>query len=356
LLPPLLPLSVGSTYYVSTTGSDSNPGTLAQPWRTIQKAFNTLRAGETALVRGGIYTQSVVMTRSGSAVAPITVKNYPGEQPVIHPGGSGSMDYPVRITAGAAYFRLQGFLIENAPLDTTVNVYISDGQVQQPQAAHDIELRDNEIRNGMGTGVLVAPWTERVHLIGNSVHDNGIGTAHQHQGLYFQGQHGLIANNAVYDQPNGFGIQVRGEDTSIAANDIIVTENTAVGNSLAGVVVENTASNVKVVNNVSAFNGTYGIYGYYCCGPTLPGNVGFNNVLYGNGSGATRNSSGTIVDFSGGNILSDPRFLNRAGADFHLQAGSAAVDSALLNFSPAFDRDELARPRGAAADIGAHEF
>jgi hypothetical protein len=341
---------------VSTTGSDSNPGTLAQPWRTIQKAFNTLRAGEVALVRGGVYTQSVVMTRSGSAVAPITVRNYPGEQPVIHPGGSGSMDYPVRITAGAAYFRLQGFVIENAPLDTTVNVYISDGQVQQPQAAHDIELRDNEIRNGMGTGVLVAPWTERVHLIGNAVHDNGIGTAHQHQGLYFQGQDGLIANNAVYDQPNGFGIQVRGEDTSIAANNIIVTENTAVGNSLAGVVVENTASNVKVVNNVSAFNGTYGIHGYYCCGPILPGNVGFNNVLYGNGSGPTRNTTGTIVDFSGGNILSDPRFRDRAAADFRLQIGSAALDSALLGFAPGFDRDELARPRGPAADVGAHEY
>jgi hypothetical protein len=261
----------------------------------------------------------------------------------------------VRITAGAAYFRLQGFLIENAPLDTTVNVYISDGGQQMPQAAHDIEFRDNEVRNGVGTGLLVAPRTERVHLIGNEVHDNGTGTAHQHQGLYFQGQHGLIANNAVYDQPNGFGIQVRGEDTEIAANDVIVTENTSVGNSLAGFVIENTASNVTVVNNISAFNGTYGIYGYYCCGPNLPGNVGYNNVLYGNGSGATRNSSGTVVDFSGGNMLSDPRFRDRSGADFRLLTGSAAVDTALLNFSPSFDRDELLRPHGPAADAGAHE-
>jgi len=296
------------------------------------------------------------MTRAGTPVAPITVKNYPGEQPIIHPGGNGSMDYPVRITAGAAFFRLQGFVIENAPLDTTVNVYISDGQQQPPQGAHDIELRDNEIRNSMGTGVLVAPWTVRVHLIGNAVHDNGIGTAHQHQGLYFQGQDGLIANNAVYDQPNGFGIQVRGEDDTIPANNIIISENTSVGNLLAGIVIENTVSNATVVNNVSAFNGTYGIHGYYCCGPILPGNVGFNNVLYGNVSGPTRNTTGTIVDFSGGNMLSDPRFRDRSAADFRLQVGSPAVDSALLNFSPGFDRDELARPHGPAADVGAHEF
>jgi hypothetical protein len=306
-------------------------------------------------VRAGVYTQSVVMTRAGTWLAPITVKNYPGEQPVIHPGGNGSMDYPVRITAGAAFFRLQGFIIENAPLDTTVNVYISDGQQEQPQAAHDIEFRDNEVRNSVGSGLLVAPRTERVHLIGNSVHGNGTGTAHQHQGLYFQGQYGLIANNAVYDQPNGFGIQVRGEDTSIVANSIIITENTSVGNSLAGIVVENTASNVTIVNNVSAFNGTYGIHGYYCCGLILPGNVGFNNVLYGNGSGATRNTTGTIIDFSGGNMLTDPRFRDRAGADFRLNVGSAAVDTALLNFSPSFDRDELARPHGPASDVGAHE-
>jgi len=34
----------GTTYYVATTGRDSNPGTIAQPWRTIQKAANTVVA------------------------------------------------------------------------------------------------------------------------------------------------------------------------------------------------------------------------------------------------------------------------------------------------------------------------
>jgi hypothetical protein len=354
-MPPLLGQSTGATFYVATTGSDSNPGTLSQPWRTIQKAFSTLTPGQIALVRGGTYTQSVVMTRAGTLAAPITVRNYPGETAIIHPGGNGSMDYPVRITAGAAYFRLQGFVIENAPLDGTVNLYVSDGGQPQPQAAHDIEIRGNEIRNGMGTGLLVAPRTARVHLIGNDVHDNGIGTAHQHQGLYFEGQDGLISNNIVYDQPNGFGIQVRGEDTSINANNVIVTQNTSVGNSLAGFVVENTASNIRVVNNISAFNGTWGIYGYYCCGPYLPGNVGYNNDLFGNASGATRNSSGTVINFSGGNLSGDPRFVNRSAADFHLLAGSGALDLALSVHSMGFDRDDLARPRGPAPDLGAHE-
>ena len=213
LLPPRLPLSLGRTYYISTRGSDSNRGTLSKPWRTIQKALNTLKPGQTGHVRGGTYIQSIVMKRAGTASAPITVRAYPGEKPVIHPGGNGSMDYPVRITAGAACFRLSGFIVEKAPLDTTVNVYISDGQEAQPYAAHDIEFSYNEVRNGKGTGLLVAPRTNNVQLIGNLVHDNGLGTQHQHQGLYVQGQNGLIANNVVYNQPHGFGIQVRGEDT-----------------------------------------------------------------------------------------------------------------------------------------------
>lgn len=38
-------------YYVSTTGSDSNSGTLASPFRTIAKAVSVVKAGETIYVR-----------------------------------------------------------------------------------------------------------------------------------------------------------------------------------------------------------------------------------------------------------------------------------------------------------------
>ena len=40
----------GATYYVSTKGSDSNPGTLAEPWLTVQHAANTVTAGATVYV------------------------------------------------------------------------------------------------------------------------------------------------------------------------------------------------------------------------------------------------------------------------------------------------------------------
>ena len=40
-------------YYVSKSGSDSNPGTEAQPWETIQKAAKTLLAGDTVYIKTG---------------------------------------------------------------------------------------------------------------------------------------------------------------------------------------------------------------------------------------------------------------------------------------------------------------
>jgi hypothetical protein len=48
-----------SAFYVSTAGSDSNPGTQTAPWRTVQHAADTARAGATVNVRGGVYEELV---------------------------------------------------------------------------------------------------------------------------------------------------------------------------------------------------------------------------------------------------------------------------------------------------------
>ena len=103
---------------MATTGSDSNPGTLAAPWRTVQKAFNTLLPGQRALVRAGTYAESLDMARAGTAAAPITVENYTGERPVINGGGQR----PLEVSSSGAYFRLRGFVIENSPYNSGGNV------------------------------------------------------------------------------------------------------------------------------------------------------------------------------------------------------------------------------------------
>ena len=78
-----------ATYFIATTGSDSNPGSEAQPWLTPQYAANQLRAGDTLTYRGGTYTTNVSYgyTYDGTAAAHVTINAYAGET-VIFDGGN----------------------------------------------------------------------------------------------------------------------------------------------------------------------------------------------------------------------------------------------------------------------------
>src|ERR1700747_2945558 len=70
-----------SSFYVSTAGRDSNPGTQTAPWRTVQHAADTARAGSTVNVRGGVYEELVSIKASGNATdGYITLRSYPGEK------------------------------------------------------------------------------------------------------------------------------------------------------------------------------------------------------------------------------------------------------------------------------------
>lgn len=65
-------LGHGATLYVATNGLDSNPGTLAQPWLTIQKAASNAVAGDTVIIQAGEYREYVTNLNSGSDGSPIT--------------------------------------------------------------------------------------------------------------------------------------------------------------------------------------------------------------------------------------------------------------------------------------------
>lgn len=65
--------SAPATRYVSPSGSDANPGSLAQPYLTIQKCATAVYGGSTCLIRAGTYHESVT-PNSG-----ITIMPYNGE-------------------------------------------------------------------------------------------------------------------------------------------------------------------------------------------------------------------------------------------------------------------------------------
>jgi hypothetical protein len=77
-------LAGAGDYYVSPSGSDSNPGTIGSPWATPLKAWTDANAGDTVYFRAGSYAVNTqIWTKyfgnDGTADNPIVFKNYPSE-------------------------------------------------------------------------------------------------------------------------------------------------------------------------------------------------------------------------------------------------------------------------------------
>ncbi len=353
-LPGLLNPSTGRTFYVSRTGSDSNPGTRKSPWRRIQKALEALKPGQTAFVRGGTYTENLLMSRSGRASAPITVAAYPGERVVLHAASTSDAKgdtYPIQVASGAAYFRLHGFVIEDSLGTSAANVYFSG-------SANHIELSTNEIRYGHDLGIFAARTTSYLQILGNRIHDNGrnhVSGQHQSHGIYIEGAHDLIANNLIYNHPYGFGLQI-----FPANHDTVVVDNTIAASAHSSIVVGGSGGvyNITIRNNIlypsgGTYGGDYGVEMDSTC-PTGPVTID-HNVIYAY-KVAPIEGGCSPVNTSGGNTLANPRFVNYASRDLHLQSRSPAVDQASSAWSETSDADGRSRPQGAGPDIGAFEF
>lgn len=72
-----LPPATAGIYYVRTDGNDLNSGTENTPsgaFKTIQKAADTTRPGDTVEVQSGTYNESVLISISGESTRPITYR------------------------------------------------------------------------------------------------------------------------------------------------------------------------------------------------------------------------------------------------------------------------------------------
>jgi len=123
LLILLASISASATkYYLAPTtatpaGSDSNSGTIASPWFTLEKAWTaTLYPGDTIYLRGGTYSfedNQILTGKSGDAVSYINVWAYPGETPIITKAGTFTYaTYYSGITISGSYLYLKGIEIK----------------------------------------------------------------------------------------------------------------------------------------------------------------------------------------------------------------------------------------------------
>jgi hypothetical protein len=68
------PSALSRNYYVSTTGSDSNAGTLESPFKTFTRAVSSLAPGDTLIILPGVYNQILKISQSGKPGAPIIIQ------------------------------------------------------------------------------------------------------------------------------------------------------------------------------------------------------------------------------------------------------------------------------------------
>ena len=132
--------AVSSTYYISTIGNDNNPGTSTRPWRNIQKAANSVSAGDTVIVRNGTYNELITISnKQGSANGWITFKTEYSWGAIIDGTGKTVTDLDGLVTiTDSTYIRVSGFKIQNSN---------AHGIMTHGQLCHDHILDHNYLYN-----------------------------------------------------------------------------------------------------------------------------------------------------------------------------------------------------------------
>lgn len=101
--------------YVAPDGSDTDPGTIHRPLRTVQAAVDRARPGTVIYLRGGTYvpSDSIAITRPGAKSEPIRLLAYPGEHVTIDGSALANEDPVLRIRA--SYWVVKGIELKHGP-------------------------------------------------------------------------------------------------------------------------------------------------------------------------------------------------------------------------------------------------
>lgn len=395
-----------STYYVSPAGRDAAAGGADAPWQTLQRAADAVSAGDTVLVRAGAYAGFYLKSpHGGAAGAPVTFRAEVGA--VINaPSKTGN---GVDLN-GVSYVNVQGFRIDGIP-----------GAGARVTGGHHLALVGNRIDQSQGAGVLASDTDDLLvqdNIVSRSVTQSGVSVTGLSQrsvvrgnrlsGNYLNGLSvasnprlgatgaiagDVIEGNTVMDNGagGGSGITLAGVQASLVRNNVVAGSRVdGISLASAGAGLGSTAD--AVVNNtvVQPVNSRWAIY----VGPGSPQDAVVNNILYnagpwkGSASVAADSLPGFVSDYNvlvnsltydnGNSIVALPRwravtgqdahsivstpaalFVDPSGPDYHLAAGSPAVNAGVAALGPAVapatDLDGFGRPAGPAVDVGAYE-
>jgi hypothetical protein len=339
--------------YVSTTGSDSNPGTQAAPVKTIARADALASAGIIIHVAAGTYRVSapsldnagIKTSRSGTSTARIKfVSDVKWGAKIIVSGTGITWD------SRGSYVDIEGFDISGSGrhgiLAAGANLTMTNNFI------HDLTISGG--CNGSGGAAIdtygpvggVVIDRNVVRNIGASM----IGRCNTVQGIYIANANNVVTNNLVSGVAMAGIQQWHGATASTIVNNTVfhTKDGILLGQGDAGTTTG--SANNYVANNVVYDNTTYGIVEL---GKMAGNNRYVNNLVA---------KSGTAMRVAGsvsGTISSDPLFVSYVAngtGNYRLSSSSPAIDRGTSTSAPRVDLMMVARPRGAAIDIGAYEF
>src|SRR6516165_8482816 len=314
-------------FYVATNGNDSNPGTQALPWLTIQNADTASRTGGDCInVVPGTYQQAVGIVHGGNAPTSTGYVVYRCQTMnachVLAPSTS------TNILWGFAYngnfvvvdgFELDGnnaLLADGAAsscIGTDDNVFGLGGSSTQAGAtSHHIWVLNNIIHHCNLAGVVLngKEWFYTIH---NTVYHNSFTSGSQGSGIgyvvnqcieagvtncYTSGIAGTPAsdysyvpsgNDLAFNPPAGYAPFHNVVAWNVTYNNRITPAATACGNHTDGngIIIDtffDGFSNARpfpyqtlVMNNVSYYNGGRGIHVFKASNVTVANNTVFNN-------------------------------------------------------------------------------
>ncbi len=213
-------------YYVDgTRGSDSQSGSLDQPWQTIQQVVEVAKAGDLIYVRGGEYEgikNGWHFENSGTASQPITLTNYPGEQAVFKMLATEPNDRPIFTcsinpqnppdwqTPKADHIRIIG--TDVTPRRLTSGVESQKGIVMQGmEGEQSAGIVASDCDHWEVAGVDFIETSSGIFTLKNNwggveehstdhwyVHDNRVYNYYRESGMQFNGDENVIENNEIY--------------------------------------------------------------------------------------------------------------------------------------------------------------
>jgi parallel beta-helix repeat protein len=262
--------------YVSTTGSDQNPGTFFQPLRTIQRAASIARAGSTVWIRRGTYAGFEV-TRNG-----ITFAAYGREVAVIT---AGARDDAIQFS-GVRGGGLRHLIIQGSTVQYGSGVKIKESV--------GVSVLSSTIRNNRTFGIVIVR-SSGVRVSGNTITGNADGIEER-----YAGNGTVISNNRIYGNTKAVdsGRGMEGINFYKSTGTITISGNQLWNNGTHFEVYG--ASNLTFTGNVT-WNGQIMETG--TDGPPCANNRFIRNVAYRGSGFGSEPTNGMILRCASNNLV-----------------------------------------------------